>query len=85
VIVGNPLTLSYRVYLDDGSGNLPQVVFDSKQQARTNIVTLKDLVSSNTYQVTVTALNEIGESLHSLPLTIYAGTVPSKIKTLVWD
>ncbi len=46
---------------------------------------LKDLTASNTYLVTVTALNEIGESLQSLPLTIYAGTVPSKIKTLVWD
>ncbi len=60
-------------------------MFDSQNLALTNIATLKHLVAGNQYKVTVTAVNSIGESSHSAPLTIYAGTVPSKIKTLVWD
>lgn len=84
-IASNPATTSYRVYLDDDSGNPPAKVFDSASQALTNIVTLNDLVAGNSYKVTVTAVNAIGESNPSVFLTIYAGTVPSKIKTLVWQ
>ncbi len=84
-ITDNPATLSFRIYLDDGSGNPPAKAFDSQNQAMTNIATLKNLVAGNSYKVTATAVNSIGESLNSAPLTIYAGTVPSKIKTLVWD
>lgn len=61
-ITSNPETLSYRIYLDDGSGNPPTKVFDSQYQALTHIYTLKDLLEGSTSKVTVTAVNAIGES-----------------------
>jgi len=42
-------------------------------------VTISDLAVGHTYQVTVKAVNELGESPASNELTIFAGTVPSKI------
>jgi len=44
-IANNPVTLSYRIYLDDRSGNPTKKVFDSQNFALTNIATLKNLVA----------------------------------------
>lgn len=84
-ISSNPSTLSFNVYLDDLSGNPPAKVFDSTSKAITNIATLKGLNPGDSYLVTLTSVNVIGESLPSSPLTIYAGTPPSKIEKLVWE
>jgi len=84
-IASNPFTFSYRVFLDDLSGNPPAKVFDSESQSLTNIFTLINLMPGSTYKVTVTAVNAIGESDPSSALTIHAGTVPSKIRTLIWE
>ena len=77
--------MSYRIYLDNASGNNPVVFWDSAGQALSNIATLTGLQTGTVYQATVTAINEIGESLHSTPLTVYTGTIPSKITSLVWE
>ena len=37
------------------------------------------------YEATVTATNALGESSVSAGLTLYAGTVPSKITLLQWE
>lgn len=84
-ISDNPATLSYRVYLDDASGNEAQIVWDSEGQALSNIATLAGLRTGSVYSATVTAINEIGESSASDPLTIYTGIAPSKITYLVWE
>lgn len=86
MIPSNPLTLGYLVYLDDGSGNEPKVVHDTKGQALSNIATLTGLTTGHVYSATVTAVNVIGESAHSSPaLTLYTGQVPSKITYLAWE
>lgn len=84
-IMSNPETLSYKIYLDDGSGNNPVVFWDSAGVALSNIATLTSLQTSTVYSATVTATNVIGESLTSDALTIYTGMVPSKITTLKWE
>ena len=61
-ITSNPETLAYRVYLDDGSGNEPALFYDTLSSALTNDVTLTGLKTGATYQATVRAVNEIGES-----------------------
>jgi hypothetical protein len=83
-IADNPVTTAFRVYLDDLEGNEPHLVYDTGAQALTNMITLNDLTTGNTYDVTVRAVNEIGESDASNVLEIYAGTVPSKIQYLDW-
>ena len=79
ISIVNPLTTSYKIFLDDGSGNGPQLYYDSAPRALANIYTLSNLVTGNSYDVTVKAVNEIGESTPSNPLTIHAGVVPSQI------
>lgn len=39
-ILNNPPTLAYRVYLDDSSGNNPELVYDTGRKALTNLITL---------------------------------------------
>ena len=46
---------------------------------------ISNLTTGMTYQATVTAVNEIGESPHSSQLALHAGTPPSKILTLLWE
>jgi hypothetical protein len=36
VIASNPETLSFKVYLDDGFGGLPKLVYDTSGKAITN-------------------------------------------------
>jgi hypothetical protein len=67
------------VYLDDLLGNDPQLVFDTSLSSITTTTTITGLTPGKTYDITVTAVNSIGESLESTVLTIYAGTLPSKI------
>ena len=73
VITSNPVTLRYRVYLDNGSGNDPVIAWDSSGSALANIATLKGLITGHSYKVKVAAVNELGEGAHSTELTIYAG------------
>lgn len=79
-IPSNPLTLAYKVYLNDFSGNLPLKVFDTTGKAIVTQATLSGLLVGHMYEVTVTAVNQIGESMPSVALTIHAGTVPAKIQ-----
>lgn len=65
------------MYLDDGSGNEPALFYDTQGSALTNLVTLTGLQTGATYQATVRAVNEIGESLSSNSLTIHIGVQPS--------
>jgi hypothetical protein len=85
VILNNPKTLAYKVYLDDLSGNLPQVVFDTIGKALVTEATLSGLKLGALYYATVTATNEIGESLSSSPLTIHVGILPSKITGVILE
>lgn len=78
-------TLAFRVYLDDGSGNPTVLVYDTLQKALTNIATLQELTTGHSYTVTVHAVNEIGESLSSNELTVYAGIAPTQIQDLDSD
>ena len=48
-IVSNPVTKSYRVYLDDGSGNDPVLWHDSASQAISTVALLRDLHTGMTY------------------------------------
>ena len=81
----NPETLSYRVYIDDHSGNDPVVYHDSAGKTLATVATIEGLETGAVYEATVTAVNVIGESQHSSSITLYAGKVPSKIRTLVWE
>ena len=83
-IASNPVTLRYKVFLDDGSGNEPVRVWDTETHALSNIATLTGLRTGHTYRATVTATNAIGEGQPSAALTIYTGVVPSKIIHLAW-
>jgi hypothetical protein len=69
-IAGNPPTLAYRVYLDDGSGNEPVLAYDTGKRALTNLVTIKGLTTGQTYILTVRSVNVIGESSASNSLTV---------------
>jgi len=71
--------LSYRVYSDDGSGNTPSLVYDTGRGAMTNLVTIRGLVTGQTYILTVHSVNVIGESIASNTLTVHAGVAPSQI------
>ena len=79
-IPSNLPTISYRVYVDDLQGNGPEMQLD------TGIVTSQAVVTGLTtgiqYVVTVVAVNQRGESLSSVGLTVYAGTVPSRIQSV---
>lgn len=83
--MGNPSTTAYKIYLDDGSGNEPQLVYDTGRKSLTNLVTISDLETGKTYTVTVRSINVIGESDASNELTVYAGVAPSQIKSLLWE
>jgi len=74
-IANNPLTSSYRLYLDDLSGNtVAPIAVDTPQQL------LKDLVLGHSYQVSVSAVNAIGEGAKSAPvLALHTGLAPSKM------
>jgi len=69
--------LSYKIYLDDNSGNSAQLVYNTLDQSLTNIAFVSDLITGHTYQISVAAFNVIGESLASNELTVHAGVVPS--------
>ena len=81
----NPETLSYKVYLDDGSGNNPVVFWDSAGHSVSTVATLSGLRTGTVYSAHVTATNVIGESSKSAPLTINTGMVPSQITSLRWQ
>jgi len=48
-ILVNPPTFAYRVYLDDGEGNEPDLVYDTGASALTTVVVVKDLLVGHTY------------------------------------
>jgi hypothetical protein len=73
-IVNNPTTNFYRLYLDDLSGNEPAPI-----AAETPQLVLKDLVLGHSYEVTVSAVNAIGEGARSAALPLHTGVVPSKM------
>ena len=77
--------MAFRVYLDDGEGNEPVKVFDTGSSSLTTTAVLRELQVGHSYVITVRAVNELGESDPSNELTIHAGTVPSKIESLVWE
>lgn len=54
-------------------------MFDTTGKALVTSATIRGLEVSRTYIATVTATNEIGESLSSTSLTIHVGILPSKI------
>ena len=74
-IANNLPTSSYRLYVDDLSGNeVVPIAADTPQQL------LKDLVLGHSYQVSVSAVNAIGESTKSTPvLALHTGLQPSKM------
>jgi len=55
------------------------LVYDTTGKALVTETTLSGLKVGAIYYATVTASNEIGESLSSTPLTIHVGILPSKI------
>ena len=83
-IADNVQTLSFRLYLDDGSGNIATLAYNTLDSALSNVARLNNLETGHKYTVTVTEVNEIGESLASDPLILHAGTVPSQIKDFTW-
>jgi hypothetical protein len=76
-ITDNPPIIAYRVYLDDFSGNPPALIYDTGSGSLTNVFTVNGLTVGQTYSVTVTAVNQIGESSQSNLLTVHAGVAPS--------
>lgn len=82
-IGNNPITLGYKVYLDDLNGNLPIIVFDTTNKALVTSTTITGLIVGKTYHVTASASNIIGESLPSAVLTVHVGVLPSKIVKVV--
>ena len=52
---------------------------DTLASSIANVARLSNLVPGNTYDATVTALNDYGESQASDSLQIHAGMVPSRI------
>lgn len=62
MIANNPLTIAYRVYLDDFSGNTPSLVYDTGRQALSNQVIIADLITGASYKIAVKSVNVIGES-----------------------
>jgi hypothetical protein len=75
LITDNLATTSYLVYLDDLSGNEIRPV-----EASTPQMTFSDLVLGQSYQVSVSAVNAIGEGERSTPaLDVYTGVTPSKM------
>lgn len=81
-ITNNLATTSYRLYLDDNSGNGEVLYYDTSLYAFTTKAIVSGLSLGNTYYLTVRAVNAIGESGDSNVLTIHAGTVPSKITSV---
>jgi len=57
-------------------------MFDTTEKALVLETTVSGLKVGSIYKATVTATNEIGESLSSAPLTIHVGILPSKIKNV---
>ena len=55
------------------------LVFDSTGYALVTRTTITGLNVGSTYLVTATSTNIIGEGLPCSPLTVYAGTIPSKV------
>ena len=62
------------MYFDDLSGNT--VI---GQNSSTPQFVLSDMVLGHTYEVSVTAVNDIGEGVKSTALTVYTGVAPSKM------
>lgn len=60
-------------------------MYNTQQQALTNIAFVDSLVEGHVYDIHVTAVNEIGESLASNYLVVHAGVIPSKIRSLRWE
>lgn len=85
VIATNPSVKAYRVYLDDGSGNDPQLVYDTGLKSLTNLVSIAGLNIGHTYTLSVKSVNVIGESEASNLLTVFAGIAPTQIKSLMWE
>lgn len=79
------MIITHRVYLDDNSGNGPVLVHDTGCTAITNIVTLTKLKTGFTYTVTVTSVNQIGESQASNQIQVNVGVAPSQISNLQWS
>lgn len=74
-VSGNLLTDSYRVYIDDLSGNPV-----AARSASTPQLAVSDLVLGQVYEVTVRSVNAIGESAASSPaLQLHPGLVPAKL------
>lgn len=74
-VAGNVATTSYRVYLDDLSGNM--VV---PQNVSTPEIIFSGLTLGASYSVSVSAVNSIGEGSQSSPvLVLHTGVVPSKM------
>jgi len=73
-IVGNVPTISYRVYLDDLSGNPITPLNVSTPE-----IVLNGLTLGHTYSVTASSVNIIEESAQSAALTLYTGVRPSKM------
>jgi hypothetical protein len=74
-ISSNPATSVFYVYVADPSGNAPTPIVVSSPT-----VTLSSLALGETYTVTVTAVNVIGESSPNAPaLTLHAGVAPARL------
>jgi hypothetical protein len=71
--------------LDDHSGNIASLVYSSDQSSLANVATVRQLTVGSNYAISVTAVNEIGESVASESLNYSAGIAPSKIEVLSWE
>ena len=83
-IANNAPTLGYVIYIKNIDDNINDII-DTTISTIHNTYSITDLIPSRQYQITVRAINTVGESTDSNSLSLIAGTVPSKVLNIKRD
>ena len=76
--------MGYVIYIKNIDDNINDII-DTTISTIHNTYSITELIPSRQYQITVRAINTVGESTDSNSLSLIAGTVPSKVLNIKRD